>query len=62
MFRKRRLPPRVRRTLQQETAFRCGYCRGRVRVIGARVAMVRGELRYVHAWHPVRAGETRLLH
>ena len=43
------------------SVFRCGYCRGLVRVANSRVATVAGVVRYVHAWHPVRADEGRLI-
>ncbi len=43
------------------SVFRCGYCRGWVRVTAGRVATVRNEVRFVHAWHPIRPGEGRLI-
>jgi hypothetical protein len=39
--------------------FRCGYCLGWVRVAAGRLATVHGQVRLVHVWHPVRAGESR---
>jgi hypothetical protein len=42
------------------SVFRCGYCRGRVRVNAARLVQVRGQAMYVHGWHPERWGEKRL--
>lgn len=46
---------------RRQQGFRCGYCGGPVRVAAARVATVRGEVRYVHKHHPVRPGEGRKL-
>jgi hypothetical protein len=52
---------RAMRIAARGSVFRCGYCRGLVRLADARAATVRGEVRYVHDWHPVRPGEGRLL-
>lgn len=43
------------------SVFRCGYCRGFVRVAASRAALVRAEVRYVHVWHPVRPGERTVI-
>ena len=56
-----RLPAAAGRFAARGSVFRCGFCRGLVRVNHSRVATVAGVVRYVHTWHPVRAGEGRLI-
>lgn len=54
-----RLPTAAGRIAARGSMFRCGYCRGWVRVAAGRLATVHGQVRLVHVWHPVRAGESR---